>query len=254
MKKLKNLAVIPARLESSRFPGKPLKHILGIPMIAHCYERALLVKDIQDVYISTPNPEIINWCQKNNIQCILTSDSHNRATERAQETLLKIDPTLSIYNKVLLIQGDEPETLPEDCDKLLKALNEENEVCNLVCQISKESADDKNIVKAVISNKNNILFFSRNLVPHHSLTYYRQLGLIGFLSKALSRFCNLEESKLEKIESIDMLRFIENGVPIKAIYGKKNINGVDLEEHIKAVESSIRFDKYFNQYRNKYII
>ena len=250
---MSSLAVIPARMESSRFFGKPLAHIVGIPMIAHCYERALLCPHIDRIVIATPNEEIMDYCKQNNIESILTSPNHQRATERAQEVLNILDPKRQRIKKIILIQGDEPQTNPDDCSKLLVSINDQNPVCNLVFEIEMEQANDKNIVKAVISSNDEILFFSRSPVPHGVNEYYRQLGLIGFTAESLDKYTSLEPTPLEVIESIDMMRYLENNVSITAVLSSCNIIGVDLKEHISLVEKQLQNDKFFELYKAKYI-
>lgn len=249
---MKNLAIIPARLESSRFPNKPLKKICGIPMIAHCYERALLSKSIDDVYISTPNDQILKWCEQHSIPCIRTSFKHKRASERAQESLAQLDPLGMKYSKIILIQGDEPETDPNDCNTLLNNVSELNQVCNLVCGIGASDSLNKNIVKAVLTDTKNICFFSRSNIPFGAKSYFRQLGLIAFTKEALNFYTQLTETPYERIESIDMLRLLENNVPIKAVIGKNEIIGVDLEEQLLEVELRMKSDLYYKEYSHKY--
>lgn len=249
---MSSLAVIPARMESSRFFGKPLAHIAGIPMITHCYERALLCPEIDNVVIATPNKEIMDYCKQNNIESILTSPHHQRATERAQEVLNILDPKRQRIKKIILIQGDEPQTNPEDCSKLLASINDQNPVCNLVFKIERDQANDKNIVKAVIASNNEILFFSRSPVPHNANDYFRQLGLITFTAESLDEYTSLAPTSLEVIESIDMMRFIENKVSITAVFSSTNIIGVDLAEHISLVEKQFENDKFIELYKAKY--
>jgi len=249
---MSSLAVIPARMESSRFFGKPLAHIVGIPMISHCYERALLCPEIDHVVIATPNKEIMDYCKHNKIESIFTSPNHQRATERAQEVLNILDPKRQRIKKIILIQGDEPQTNPEDCSKLLSSLNDQNPVCNLVFQIERDQADDKNIVKAVLASNDEILFFSRSPVPHNADKYFRQLGLIAFTAESLDKYTSLDPTLLEVIESIDMMRFLENEVSITAVFSSTNIIGVDLVEHISLVEKQFENDKFIELYKAKY--
>jgi len=249
---MSSLAVIPARMESSRFFGKPLKHISGIAMIAHCYERALLCPEIDHAVIATPNKEIMDYCNKNNIESIFTSPNHQRATERAQEILNILDPRRQKIEKIILIQGDEPQTNPEDCSKLLAAISDKNPVCNLVFEIDKKLVSDKNIVKAVIASNDKILFFTRSAVPHNAKEYYRQLGLIAFTAESLDQYSSLVPTPLEIAESIDMMRFLENSISINAVFSSSNIIGVDLPEHISLVEKLLQNDKFIELYKNKY--
>ena len=132
----KTLGVIPARMASSRFPGKPLKNILGIPMLAHCYERALLSQACDKLVIATPDEEIMSWAMNNKIPAVLTGHHHQRATERAQETLDILSKQGETYDFILLLQGDEPQIFPDDIKNLSAAFcGSEFEIVNLVYPI-----------------------------------------------------------------------------------------------------------------------
>ena len=221
-------------------------------MIAHCYERALLCPEIDHTVVATPNAEIMDYCRKNNIESIFTSPNHQRATERAQEVLNILDPKRQKIKKIILIQGDEPQTNPQDCSKLLDSINDQQSVCNLVFEIDKEHASDKNIVKAVIASNDEILFFSRSSVPYNGKHYFRQLGLIAFTAESLDKYTSLVPTSFEVIESIDMMRFLENRVSITAVFSSCNIIGVDLMEHISLVEKQFQNDKFIDLYKTKY--
>ena len=163
----KNFRVIPARMSSSRFPGKPLEKILNIPMLAHCYERALLSGVCDNLVIATPDQEIIDWANQFEIPSILTSHSHKRATERAKETLDILANDGLHYDLVLLLQGDEPQIFPEDIGNLKQAFsNKELEVVNLVFPISDDDLEDPNVVKVALDKNLTIHFFSLDRIFH----------------------------------------------------------------------------------------
>lgn len=182
----KTLGVIPARMASSRFPGKPLEKIFGVPMIAHCYERALLSQTCDELVIATPDKEIIDWAKKYDIPALLTSHSHERATERAAEVTRILEQDGHFYDYILLLQGDEPQIFPDDIKELKIAFNISNsDVVNLVYPIHGSDLSDPNIVKAIITKSNKISFFTRAHVPYGSEKGIRQLGMIGFSRAAL---------------------------------------------------------------------
>ncbi len=248
------LGVIPARMASSRFPGKPLKEILGIPMLAHCFERALLSNACDYVIIATPDQEIIDWCNAYKIPCILTSHLHQRATERAKEALDIIQKSGEKYDLILLLQGDEPQIYPEDICSLKNAFSgKEFEVVNLIFPIEGEDLTNFNVVKAVVNNELKINFFSRSQVPFNAAFSFRQLGMIGFTKKALCKYDNLLPSVLEEVESIDMMRFIENDFLIHGVLSSSQILGVDTPQDLKKVEKIMMNDKFINLYKEKYI-
>ena len=147
------LGVIPARMSSSRFPGKPLKKILDIPMLGHCYERALLSGACDTLIIATPDQEIINWANSNYIPSVLTSHSHKRATDRAKETLDILAKRGNLYDLILLLQGDEPQILPQEINNLKDAFSgKESEIVNLVFPIKGYDLEDPNVVKAIVDS------------------------------------------------------------------------------------------------------
>ena len=212
----KTLGVIPARMASSRFPAKPLKNILGIPMLAHCYERALISESCDHLVIATPDNEIMNWALKYKIPALLTSNQHERATERAAEVLTILESQGDSFDYVLLLQGDEPQINPIDIQRLNNAFeNFHADVVNLIFPIGNTDMSDPNVVKAIVSLSNKIKFFTRTHAPYQSQKGIRQLGMIGFTSDALKAYVNLEMTNLEILESIDMMRFIENDVDIQ---------------------------------------
>jgi len=250
----KTLGVIPARMSSSRFPGKPLKNILDIPMIAHCYERAVISDACDYLVIATPDNEIMEWASSFNIPAILTSNAHERATERAAEVVSILESDGQFFEYVLLLQGDEPQIHPDDIMNLKNAFTgKEYEAVNLVFSISRNDLEDPNVVKAVVDKDLEIKFFSRTHVPNNCLSGLRQLGMIGFTNPALLHYANLSPTPLEQVESIDMMRFLENDFSIQGVLSLYPILGVDNPEDIIKVESMMNNDHFVSLYKTKYI-
>ena len=249
----KTLGVIPARMASSRFPGKPLKKILDIPMLAHCYERALLSGACDKLIIATPDQEIIEWSESQGIQALLTSHSHQRATERAKEALDILTAKEGSYDLILLLQGDEPQIFPDDIKNLKDSFTgREFEAVNLIFQITNDDLKDPNVVKAVTDHNLKIKFFSRSHVPFNSIKTYRQLGMIGFTKQALQNYTNLLPTELEELESIDMMRFLENDFCIQGVLSSSPIIGVDNPEDIIKAEKMMLNDEIIHLYKEKY--
>ena len=250
----KTLGVIPARMASSRFPGKPLKKILGIPMLAHCYERAMLSHACDKLIIATPDQAIIDWASTYNLPCLLTSHSHERATERAEETLKILSEQGENYEFILLLQGDEPQIFPEDIQNLSLAFDGNNlQIVNLVYPIDGDDLCNKNVVKAIVSRESKIIFFTRSHVPHQSTQAMRQLGMIGFTHAALAEYSKLQSTPLENLESIDMMRLIENDYEILAVTSSLPILGVDNPADIFKAEQMMADDSLVASYRDKYL-
>jgi len=250
----KTLGVIPARMASSRFPGKPLKKILGIPMLAHCYERALLSQACDKLVIATPDDEIIDWAENYKIPAILTGHHHERATERAQETLDILNKQGEIYDFILLLQGDEPQIFPEDIKNLSAAFSgSELEIVNLVYPIDGDDLNNPNVVKAIMTNTSKISFFTRDHVPNSSDKAMRQLGMIGFTNDALTQYTNLQPTALEELESIDMMRLLEHDYEINAVISSSLILGVDNPRDIAKAELMMDQDFLLTTYQEKYL-
>mgnify|MGYP001297901657 FL=1 len=247
------LGVIPARMASSRFPGKPLKKILDIPMLAHCYERALLSGACDKLIIATPDQEINEWSQSQGIPSVLTSHSHQRATERAKEALDILVEQGCNYDLILLLQGDEPQIFPDDINNLKDSFTGKDlEAVNLIFPITDDDLEDPNVVKAVTDNSLNIKFFSRSHIPFNSTETFRQLGMIGFTTKALKYYTNIPPSELEELESIDMMRFLENDFCIQGVLSSSPIIGVDNPEDIIKAEKMMLNDEIIHLYKEKY--
>ena len=250
----KTLGVIPARMSSSRFPGKPLEKILGIPMLAHCYERALISGSCDHLVISTPDNEILDWAKKYSIPSVLTSHHHERATERAGETVQILGDKGYLFEYILLLQGDEPQIHPDDVTKLKEAFQKFNsEVVNLIFPIKNQDLSDPNVVKAILTKSHNISFFTRSHVPYGSSDGLRQLGMIGFTRKSLESYISLDMTELEILESIDMMRFLENDIPIHGVFSSSPIIGVDNPEDIKKAEKMMKNDEILKLYQDKYL-
>jgi|TARA_B110000259_G_C13986601_1_gene390712 3-deoxy-manno-octulosonate cytidylyltransferase (CMP-KDO synthetase) len=250
----KILGVIPARMASSRFPGKPLKKILGIPMLAHCFERALLSQACDKLVIATPDEEIMHWAKNYNIPAILTGHHHQRATERAQETLDILSKEGEIYDFILLLQGDEPQIFPDDIKNLSSAFSgSEVEIINLIYPIDGDDLVNPNVVKAIMSNTSQISYFTRAHVPNRSEKAMRQLGMIGFTIAALTRYTNLQSTPLEELESIDMMRLLENDYEINGVISSSPILGIDNPEDIAKAELMMNKDLLLETYQDKYL-
>lgn len=248
------LGIIPARMASSRFPGKPLKKIFDIPMLAHCYERALMSGACDKLVISTPDQEIIDWANSHDIPALLTSHNHKRASDRAKETTDILSRNNELYDLILLLQGDEPQIFPNDINNLKNAFTgKEFEVINLIYPVNTDDIKDPNVVKAIVDINLKIVFFSRSHIPHNSTNSFRQLGVIGFSNQALQCYSALLPTPMEEIESIDMMRFLENNLCIQGVLSSSPILGVDQPEDIKKIEESMLDDKLIHLYKNRYI-
>ncbi|BBH54070.1 3-deoxy-manno-octulosonate cytidylyltransferase [Fluviispira sanaruensis] len=244
MKNKKHLCIIPARMGSSRFPNKPLAKICGIPMIGHVALRATSEPIFDNVVVATCDNEIVDYCNTIHIKTIMTSNKHERATDRTQEATEKIENELKFkYDFVTMLQGDEPMITPDILRKIVQKLNAHHEidVLNLISSI-KESKEfySNNCVKIVQNFKKEILYFSRSPIPfnnpcsmHHT---FKQLGIIAFRRNFLDVYSKLSPTYLEELESVDMLRCLEHGYKINTLEIKEELYPVDVLEDIIRVE------------------
>ncbi len=228
---------------ASRFPGKPMALINGFPMIGHVYHRALSSKKLDDLYVATCDQIIFDFIQSIGGKACMTSPAHTRATDRCAECLEYLEKKIqSKINIAVMIQGDEPMINGEMIDSALEPIiSGEAEVSNLCAALyEQEEVDDPNEIKVVFSKDKNALYFSRKAIPHKPLgpkiLSYKQICIIPFTREALIKFNSLESTPLEISESIDMLRFLENGIPVKMVETIHNSYSVDTPEDLSFVE------------------
>ncbi len=240
---MKILGLIPARMESSRFPGKPLKKIKNKLMIDHVYDNAKKNKLIDDIYIATCNHEIVNNCIKKNQNYIMTSRTHKRATDRCAEALIKIEKKIKKkYDIVILIQGDEPMLKSKMITEALRPFKKDKKlkISNLIYKVDKKEFYDKNVVKVVFDNNFNALYYSRSPIPFKNFkNAYKQIAIIPFRKDFLFKYLKMKETNLEKIESVDMMRILENNEKIKLVITKFNTYSVDTPQDLKKVSRLI---------------
>lgn len=248
-------------MAATRFPNKPLAKILGIPMIGHIFERASLDPIFDDVYVATCDKEIFDYIHSIGGKAVMTSDCHERCTDRTAEALLKIEQTNNTkYDIVGMIQGDEPLVVPQVFKEALACLssNPELPLVNIMGKIeNKEEFESPNTVKVVIDHENNALYFSREPIPSRKkfaedFPKYKQTGMIFFRRNFLIEFNKMTPTMLEKIESVDMMRILEHGKKIRMVVTSNACYGVDIPDDISRAESIMRNDTYFLNYRNKF--
>jgi len=235
------MIIIPARLASSRFPQKVLADIGGLPMVVRTAKR---VAHLDRVVVAADDERIIDTCKEYAIEAMLTSTTHKSGTDRIHEcaTILNLDDNELIIN----VQADEPFIEPDVVEALMKKLkelqksNEDFIMGSCYNSINAEAATDPNLVKVVLNEKSNAIYFSRAKIPHNQsgeAVYFGHIGIYGFSKKSLKDFCSLPDAPIEDIEKLEQLR---------AIYHQKNIAmvkvastgfGIDTEDDLKrAVE------------------
>lgn len=232
------IGIIPARYESTRFPGKPLADILGHPMVYRVYQQAKKVKELEDVYVATDDKRIEDVCKSYEIPVIMTSNTHTNGTERLCEVAKKIKADIYIT-----IQGDEPLLEPNTISKVIEVLlGSEDEIGCATLKIPYHNPVDvinSTTPKVVNDLQNNILLFTRSPIPYPkaALNYiiYKPIGTYAFKRETLLKYDKLEKGPLEKAEEIELLRFIENGIKVRIGVTDSDTIAVDTPKDLRRV-------------------
>ena len=252
------IGIIPARLASTRLPNKPFADILGMPMIGHVYQRAKLCSILNEVYVATCDNEIADYITKINGKFVMTSNEHERASDRSAEALLKIEAeTGKRVDIVVMIQGDEPMITPDMINASIQPLLNDKSIfiTNLMeYMLSEEEHEDPAEVKVVVDKFSNALYFSREPIPSRKkgasvIPMLKQVCIIPFLRDFLIEYNNLLPTPLEIIESIDMNRVLENGLKIRMVLCDEITYSVDTLSDLNRVNDLMKNDKYISKYQ-----
>ena len=236
---MKVIAVIPARLASTRLPRKMLRECAGQPLLAHVYRAVRSSELLSDVVIATDAEEILECCKKNGWHARMTSAEHRSGTERVCEIAHSMPA--DVY---LNLQGDEPLTRAEHIQSLLEVMTDPAvQVGTLKTSASAADVNNPNAVKVVTDSSGKALYFSRAAIPFDRdgirPVYFKHLGLYAYRKAALDQFMKLPESVLERSERLEQLRFLENGIPIHVGETQFDTIGVDTEEDLRRVEKML---------------
>ncbi|ALQ50150.1 3-deoxy-manno-octulosonate cytidylyltransferase [Nitrosomonas ureae] len=250
---MKTIAVIPARMGSSRFPGKPIAQILGRSMIEHIYKRVAMSKSLDATYIATCDEEIRQVAENFGAPVIMTANTHERASDRVAEAVTHI-PDAEL---IVMVQGDEPMTHPTMIDTAVAPFRNDPELgcVNLVRKIDHEADyHDFNTIKVVMNQHNNALYMSRRPIPSLAKTgftdtaAYKQVCIIPFRRETLFQYTRLLPTPLEQLESIDMLRLLEHGLQVKMVPTEFNTQAVDTTADLLRVEKLMAADPLLARY------
>ena len=242
------VAIIPARMNSSRFPGKPLEKIHGMPMIGHCLLRTQLCAELTDTYVATCDNEIYEYVHSVGGKAIMTSDSHDRASDRTAEAMTFIEnENGEKVDIVVMVQGDEPMIQPSMIEESLAPFHDSSvQVVNLMSKIdSVEEFEDPNEVKVVVDKNLNAMYFSREPIPSRKkgvedVPMLKQVCIIPFRRDYLLKFNSMDETNLEIIESVDMMRILENGEEVRMVMTDCMSFSVDTLDDLKRVEVAMK--------------
>ena len=238
------IGVIPARYASTRLPGKPLAVIHGKPMIQRVWERVSQSKYIDLVMVATDDVRISRTVFRFGGEFAMTSAKHKSGTDRIYEAVRDVECDI-----VVNIQGDEPFINPADIDKAIKPLlvYKDISVSTLCCEIkNKNEIDDPNIVKVIMDNDDNAIYFSRLPVPYkrkkdEKVKYYKHIGLYAFRKSFLARYVKMKQSSLEKAEKLEQLRILENGEKIKVVKTTHDSISIDTKEDLRRINKNNKF-------------
>lgn len=235
---MKIIGVIPARYQSSRFPGKPLVNILGKSMIQRVYEQSLKCSLLNKLIVATDDERILNHVESYGGESIMTSTKHNSGTDRCNEAVKKLHAD---YDLVINIQGDEPYINPLQIDEIINLfVSPDIQIATLAKKINDiELYKDYNTPKVILSKDAIALTFFREIANSSNTNYYQHIGIYGYRTEILSEICKLPQSENEKNYSLEQLRWIDNDYKIKVGITQFNSFSVDTPEDIIKIETQM---------------
>jgi len=243
----KTVAIIPARLESSRLPRKALVDICGLPMIVHVYRRCLLANKLDDVYVATDNAEIQNVVENYGGKVIMTSSEHQTGTDRIAEAAQDIDADI-----IVNVQGDEALVNPKYIDKVIDSLvnSSRADVAILVNPFNKKNSPSD--IKAVLNEDDEVMYLSRTDIPSDARVNNPQMlkayHIVPFRKNFLLKYAKWEKTELEQIEFNEYLRILEKGYKIQAVRVESDAVSVDTEQDLEFVRGKMKTDKVSQLY------
>lgn len=245
---MKIISIIPARMGSSRFPGKPMAFINGKPMIEHVFRRVKKNKFLDEVVVATCDKVIFNFIKSIGGLAVMTSKKHKRASDRCYEALTILEKKKKIkFDIIVMVQGDEPMVHPNMISDAIKPMLNDGSinVVNLVSKIqNQKDFRDPNFIKVVHDKNYNALYFSRSAIPYliskDKPLVKKQVCIIPFRRNFLIQYNKMKPTKLEVIESIDMLRILENGYKVKLFPTKYFSHAVDTKKDLLKVERYLK--------------
>ena len=253
------IAIIPARMDSSRYPGKPLALIHGVPMIGHVALRTAMCETLTGTYVATCDDVIREYVESTGLPAVMTGDHHVRCTTRTAEAMLKIEEmTGEKADIVVMVQGDEPMVTPGMIETSIRPMLTDSsvKVVNLMADIlSLEEFEDPNEVKVVVDHDNNALYFSREPIPSRKkgsdrVSMRKQVCIIPFRRDYLLYFNEMPESPLEICESVDMMRILEHGGKVRMAPVAERTVSVDTPADLLRAEMLMQDDQLRKLYTN----
>ena len=254
---MKIIGIIPARMASSRFPGKPLAKIHGFPMIGHCYKRTKMSSLLDECYVATPDQEIFEFIKSIDGKVVMTSHSHEMCNDRVVEAVNIIENEKKTkFDIVVNIQGDLPMIFPEMVDALISPIirDKNTQTTTMIEEVKTlEEFLDPNRVKVVFDLKNDAVLLTREPVPSRHKFFgdykkFKHVAIRAYKRDLFSRIENLPMSPMEEIEGIDDLRLIENGIKIRVVFTEMITETVDNQDDLNNVIEMMKTDKLMKKY------
>lgn len=250
------LGIIPARMASTRFPGKPMANIHGMPMIGHIWSRCKMSKELDEVWVATCDQEIFDYIESIGGRAVMTADTHERCSDRTAEGMEKIEKELHrTFDMIAMIQGDEPMVTPLMIDEALHPMKTDPslQIVNLMADLTHDDPDNPHDVKVVTDLQGNALYFSREAIPSRKKVstrpvYRKQVPVIPFRRDFLLKFNALEPTPLEMIESVDMMRVLEHGFQVRMVHTSADTQAVDTPEDLVLTEKLMAGDPLMQEY------
>ncbi len=239
---MKVIGFIPSRYSSIRLKAKPLALILGKTMIERVYENVKLSKKLDDLFVLTDDERIAKVVESFGGKFIFTSKDCNSGTERIISVLDSFDCDIALN-----VQGDEPLVNSLDIDSLVEVFKDENvKIATLIQNIS-DNIDNSNIVKVVLDNEKNGIYFSRAPIPYNrdnleNVKYYKHIGIYAYRAEVLKKFKNMH-STLDNIEKLEQLKFLENGYKIRTVETNNSYISIDIKEDLERLEKFLQNNK-----------
>lgn len=258
--KQKIIAIIPSRMGATRFPGKPMAEIENMPMIGHVYHRTIMCNDFDEVFVATCDNQIADYIQNIGGNVVMTSPEHLRSTDRVAEALQLIEEEYKQkFDIVVMIQGDEPlindQMVANSISPII--INPEIEIVNLMTEITDpEEISDPNSVKIVVDYNNFALYMSRSPIPYEKrgvsgLPVLKKVNVTAMKHDFLLKLTKLKPTPLELVESIGLLRVLENGQKIKMVLSQSYTVSVDSPKDIEIVKKMMKNDFWKQKYITK---
>lgn len=240
-------AIIPARFGSTRFPGKPLVQLCGKPLLQWVIEGAQTSSLVTELFVATDHADIAKLAERCGVRAVMTSEKCQTGSDRIFETAQILKKENNFFDVVLNIQGDEPLISKKFIDPLAQAFLENSnlDMATLSHPLSESDIENLNAVKVLLNQNSEAIYFSRLRVPFSrdkfsegvfDLSVQKHIGLYGFKTSFLEKFCKEPQSQIEKSESLEQLRALHMGAKIKVISVREQIQGIDTPEDLKSFE------------------